>query len=112
MLNPLIDRSINPNDGVCNGNPEIGKLNQLAIEGLVPMFNRDRRLFCHRLKRTESGLVQEGVSRRYTMMTLIGLQRCEEKGIRSPVDAGQVLDGMLENLDWIDNIGDLGLLLH
>jgi len=84
---------------------------QLAVQGLVPMFDQQRQIFCHRLKKTEHGLVQEGLSPRYTMMTLMGLHRFEEAGGTSPIDARPVLEALLTNLDWVDNIGDLGLVL-
>lgn len=90
---------------------DIRMLNDLAIAGLLPMFNRDRQLFCYRLRRSEMGLLREGVSYRYTLMTLIGLKRCEANGMRSPIHTSQVFDNMLDELGWIDNIGDLGLLL-
>jgi hypothetical protein len=84
---------------------------KVAVTGLLPMFDHDSRLFCHRLKRTERGLVQEGISRRYTIITLLGLHRLEESGTLSPIETQPVLEGLLANLEWVDNIGDLGLLL-
>ena len=89
----------------------VESLKSLAIEGLRSMFHPDKRLFCFKLKKTEQGMVREGVSHRYTMMTLMGLKRLEETGVSSPIAIAPVLDGLLKDLSWMDNIGDLGVLL-
>ena len=83
----------------------------LAVMGLPQMFDEKSGLFCYRLKQTSNGLVRDGISRRYTIITLLGLNRLEESGRQSPIATASVLDKLLINLDWIDNIGDLGLLL-
>ena len=89
----------------------VQRLIDLARVGLVPMFDRRKQLFCHRLKKTSTGLVQEGISHRYTMMCLMGLHRLEQSGVTSPIEIEPVLDGLLKNTNWIDNVGDLGILL-
>jgi len=89
----------------------VHRLSLLAVNGLVPMFDPERQLFCYRLKRTESGLVREGISRRYTLIALLGLHRLEECGATSPIRIKPVLETLLGYTSWIDNIGDLGLLL-
>jgi hypothetical protein len=75
------------------------------------MFNPSAGMFCYTLKKTTRGLLQEGISPRYTAMTLMGLHRLQQKGVSSPVDVERVLERFLANTDWVDNIGDLGLLL-
>src|SRR5215472_10513052 len=75
------------------------------------MFNPRAGMFCHKLKKTARGLVQKGVSPRYTVITLLGLHRLEQSGTPSPVDVKRVLERLLANTDWVENIGDLGLLL-
>jgi len=75
------------------------------------MLYPDRQLFCYRLHKTPEGLVKEGVSPRYTIMTLLGLHRAQLAGFESPVDCDLIFDGLTRNLDWIDHAGDLGLLL-
>jgi len=89
----------------------IDRLNALAVKGLVPMLDPDKQLFCYKLRKTEQGMIREGISHRYTMMTLLGLKRLEESGTTSPIATAPVLDSLLTNLEWIDNIGDLGVLL-
>lgn len=89
----------------------VERLVSLSVKGLVPMFDPVQRLFCFTLKQTDQGLVREGISRRYTMMSLMGLHRLEQSGTKSPIEIQPVLEGLLSNTEWIDNIGDLGLLL-
>ncbi len=84
---------------------------RLAVQGLVPMFDQHKQLFCYKLKKTEQGMVQEGLSHRYTMMTLMGLHRFEQSGMDSPFDLDAILKPLLSDLSWIDNLGDLGVLL-
>ena len=83
----------------------------LAVRGLVPMFDPQKQLFCYSLKKTGTGMVREGLSPRYTMMTLMGLHRFEEAGGTSPIALKPILQALLENLDWVEDIGDLGVLL-
>jgi hypothetical protein len=111
MVNPSIDQVNDRGAGPFPAVPDLAELIGLALAGLVPMFNEEKQLFCYRLHSTNAGLVQEGLSPRYTMMTLLGLHRAEETGVGSPVNIRQIFDGMLRDTVWADNIGDLGLLL-
>ncbi len=92
-------------------NDEISRLKELAVRGLASMYDSERKLFCHRLKQSAGGLEREGVSHRYTMMSLLGLQRLQAAGIPSPVDIRATLDSLLGDTSWINNVGDLGLLV-
>ena len=89
----------------------VAQLVELAIRGLQAMYDEERGLFCYRLKQTTSGNIREGISQRYTVMTLLGLLQAESAGYRSPVDISATIDALYRNTEWIDNIGDLGLLL-
>lgn len=91
--------------------PVVDRLVSLAVRGLEPMLDQHRQLFCHKLKKNESGMVQEGLSHRYTMMTLLGLHRLRQSGRTVPFDTERILETLLSDLDWVDNIGDLGVLL-
>jgi len=82
-----------------------------AVKGLPQMLNPGTGIFCYKLKRATAGVVQEGVSPRYTAMTLLGLNRLEQSGRPSPVAVKPVLERLLTNTDWADNIGDVGVLL-
>jgi hypothetical protein len=83
----------------------------LAARGLVAMLDPNLQVFCNIYMKTESGMVREGVSHRYTTMTLLGLHRYEKFGGRSPVKIDRILNALLDNLGWVDSAGDLGLLL-
>jgi hypothetical protein len=86
-------------------------LSALAVDGLVHMFDFNEQLFCQRVKETDRGWIREGISRRYTVIALLGLHRLEASGGSSPIEIGAVLDRLLIDTKWVDNIGDLGLLL-
>lgn len=90
---------------------DVRRLVALAMDGLVPMFDPRAQLFCFKLERTAAGLTRKGLSRRYTMISLMGLHELEKRGTTSPIAIQPVLDGLLANTDWVDNVGDLGLLL-
>src|ERR1035437_5480539 len=90
---------------------KIRALNTLSVKGLVPMFDHRSKLFCNRLLRTEQGFARERLSPRYTLMTLMGLNRGEKFGLRNPFDSQAILNRLLKDRTWLDNIGDLGLLL-
>jgi hypothetical protein len=91
--------------------PSIPDLNALALRGLVPMFNEEKQLFCHRLVRTERGLVQDGLSPRYTIMTLLGLREFERAGGTSTFDTNRLYNSFIRDIGWINCVGDLGLTL-
>jgi hypothetical protein len=84
---------------------------EVALRGLPQMIDRSAGIFCYAMKKVDGKLVQEGLSPRYTAMTLMGLHRLQQKGMSSPMDSKGILERLLENLDWIENVGDLGLLL-
>jgi hypothetical protein len=84
---------------------------ELAVRGLPQMFDQRTGMFCYKLKKAADGLVQEGLSPRYTAMTLMGLHRLEQSGVPSPVNVKPVVECLLSNADWADNVGDLGLIL-
>jgi hypothetical protein len=89
----------------------VSRLIGLAVRGLGPMLDQDHQLFCYKLKKSEQGMMREGLSQRYTMMTLLGLQRLEKSGAGRPFNTERILRVLLSDLAWIDNIGDLGVLL-
>jgi hypothetical protein len=89
----------------------LAELVALAARGLPQMLDPQSRLFCYKLKKTPNGLEREGISHRYTMMTLLGLHRLEAAGHRASVDIQSVLEALLRDTLWIKGAGDLGLLL-
>jgi len=95
--------------GVLSGN--VRELLSLASRGLVAMFDTEKQLFCHRLLRTEHGIVREGLSPRYTIMTLLGLRGLELVGMDSPFDIQGIYASFVANTKWIQGVGDFGLLI-
>jgi len=105
-----------------------------ATTGLVPMFHAAKQLFCTKFIRTERGMVQEGLSPRYTLITLMGLLRLEQAGESSPIAVLPTFEALLRDSfasaktassnttgveravsstsgALVNNTGDLGLLL-
>ncbi len=111
MFNSSIDEAHNTTRGAREEKLDLVKLTELAFAGLQPMFNRERHLYCDQLLLAGSGFVQKGLSHRYTMMTLLGLKRYQDTTLFSAANFTETLDNMLRDTAWIDNIGDLGLLL-
>lgn len=97
--------------GEDNNRRAIHQLKELAVNGLVQMFDSERQLFCLRLKQTAHGLVRQGISRRETLIALLGLHQLEASGTASPIAIKHVLNDLLVNINWVKDIGDLGLLL-
>ena len=91
--------------------PNVRELILLATRGLVRMFDDDKQLFCHRLVRTEQGLVRDGFSQRYTIMTLLGLREFERYGGTTPFDTQSLYDSFARDTSWIRGAGDLGLMV-
>ena len=86
-------------------------LNSFAVQGLVPMFNGNALRFCQRLVKTEKGMVQQGISDRYTIICLLGLWQMEKNGFRMPFNLHAILDSFLGDTKWLESFGDLGLLI-
>jgi hypothetical protein len=68
-------------------------------------------VFCHRVLRTPNGLVRQGISFRYTAIVLLGLHRLKSCGKQLPVEIRPILDALVHSSGWMDNIGDIGLML-
>ena len=88
----------------------VNNLVHRAALGLLQMFDKNTGMFCHAMKKTADGMVQEGISPRYTAMTVMGLRRLEERGTASPIDTKPIIEALLTKTEWAANIGDLGLL--
>jgi hypothetical protein len=58
----------------------------------------------------EKGFLREGVSPQRTVVALLGLHRLAETGARHPFDFETIEQALFQNLDWVDGVGDLGLL--
>jgi hypothetical protein len=99
------------NSTAAGSSVHIGRLNELALRGLDRMFDRDNQLFCHHMRMTGGKLLRQGLSRRYTLISLLGLQKAEEAGYKSPIPIADVTAKLLHEYRRITNLGDLGLLI-
>jgi len=92
----------------------VRRLRALAVPALARMYRPEDQTFVFRLRLTPGGIAAEGVSKRYTAITLIGLAN-EEKALVDLVLAGTdmktVCDGLVREVGRSDNLGDVALLL-
>jgi len=75
------------------------------------MFDAESQLFCYRLRQADGRLIPEGLSHRYTIMSLLGLDQCEKAGLACGFDIKAALNRLLQDTRWITNVGDLGLTM-
>jgi hypothetical protein len=93
-----------------SGPRDIPELLSIAAHGLKAMFEPAADLFCHRLVDTSRGLQREGISQRYTAMTLLGLSELAATGCEPVVDLQSSYRALIRDTGWIEGAGDLGLL--
>lgn len=90
---------------------DVRRLNSIAASGLMKMFDPQVGLFCQRMTRTAHGIIPEGISPQYTIITLLGLHQLEVVGVQSPVSISKTFETLLSDTRWVKNVGDIGLLL-
>ena len=92
----------------------VSRLRTLALEELKHQYQPDHGLFVFRLGRGPQGVVKQGISRRYTAITAIGLVGERSEDVRA-VLAGRSLevlgDRLHEDVGTLDNLGDVALTL-
>jgi hypothetical protein len=90
----------------------VHRLVELSLRGLGTMFDAQAQLFCYRRMRVAGeGLVNEGVSLRYTLITLLGLHRLQSTGRSIPFDIRKIILPVMTGVLKPDNLGDVGLFL-
>jgi hypothetical protein len=95
-------------------NNTIARLREMAMRGLPRMYLPDERLYAFCLRKTRAGVVSEGVSRRYTAITLIGLAAEEQSAARAAtggLSLLQVCDRLNQDIEHVNNLGDVALTL-
>jgi hypothetical protein len=77
------------------------------------MYLPEEKLFVFHVRRSQSGLVYEGLSPRYTAITLIGLaeEEISVKEILGTHSAPDVMHHMVSDIDSVENLGDAALML-
>ena len=98
----------------------IHRLRGIALQALARMYQPDQQLFVFCLRRPLGGqngpasIITEGISLRYTAMTLIGLAGEAEHEV-STILAGETLHDvcarLMRDVDRLDNMGDVALTL-
>lgn len=92
----------------------VERLRAMALRSLARMYSPDERLFVFRLRRAGETIVSEGLSPRYTAITLIGLSGEEPAAVAKVLggsDVTSVYDRLLRDLDGMQSLGDVALTL-
>jgi hypothetical protein len=90
------------------------RIRAMAVRSLARMYRPEERLFVFRLRREGAGVVSEGLSPRYTAITLIGLAEEDEKTVAAVLgahDLRTVYGRLLEDVPKATNLGDVALTL-
>jgi len=90
---------------------DLKALIEMAVRGLGPMFDPAAQRFGYTLMQTPNGMERQGLSPRYTVMTLMGLDVYEKSGGKSPWAIDAIHDHMLQDQSWPTLAGDFGVLL-
>lgn len=92
----------------------LSKLRTLSIEALHRMYVPKERLFVFRLQREGDGVVTQGLSPRYTAITLLGLVNEAAEAIEIAIHGDDLLlvcDRLAQTVISRDNVGDVALAL-
>jgi hypothetical protein len=89
---------------------DVRELNSLAIRSLASLFDEKEQLFSDRVTLVGDGLCSDAVSRKSTMVALLGLHRLADSGGAQPFDLASIREVVLRDTSWIRNAEDLGLL--
>ncbi len=98
----------------CRSGAAVSHLREMAIQALRRMYLPDDRAFCFCIRRVNGDDVVEGISRRYTATTLIGLATESEATIErilSNAGVHEVCDALLADLDDMKDLGEVALAL-
>jgi hypothetical protein len=92
----------------------VDRIRSMAVRSLARMYRPEERLFVFRLRQDGGTIVSEGLSRRYTAITLIGLAEEETPTITEVLgahDLHAVYGRLLEGIAQATNLGDVALTL-
>ncbi len=92
----------------------VDDLRGICRRALPEMFLTDQELFCFTKRRTAEGIRREGVSRRYTAITLLGLIGEADAHVRSILhgrSASDLCGRLLRDVESVENMGDVALTL-
>lgn len=92
----------------------VDNLRNQAVPALTRMYKPDERLFVFRVRRAKDGIVDEGLSWRYTAITLIGLAGEDSAVTRAVLGEDTLFDvcgHLVGDVPRIRNLGDIALIL-
>lgn len=90
---------------------KVRPLMHLSLTGLEQMWMKKEGLFCFTVRDGKNGPMPEGISLRYTAMTLLGLHRAAQNGWPVSFDLYEILNQTIRAIPTTRNIGTLGLIL-
>ncbi len=90
---------------------KIRPLMLLSLTGLEQMLMKKEGLFCFTVRDGKNGPKPEGISLRYTAMTLLGLHRAQQNGWPVRFDLYEILNQTIRSIPTTRNVGTLGLIL-
>ncbi len=89
----------------------IGRLVDLAVAGLEPMYDSHKNLFTSQIEGDSIVHMNKAGVITYTAITLIGLSKIKDKLSQTPFDWQASLTALVSQIDHLPRIGDLGLVL-
>ena len=91
----------------------LSRLKDLSISGLPKMYSPADGLYVFRVRPNGDGLAQEGLSRRYSAITLLGLANHPDAADATLGSAGvqTLCSRLLRDVDSVENLGDVALTL-
>lgn len=111
---PMPDSSLKSAAQHVAGQGLIARLRAMSVRGLERMYVPQERQFVFRLRRTPTGIVSEGRSRRYSAISLIGMATLGEGDCRTILGGQSVHDvcnKLSEDAPDVGNLGDVALAL-
>lgn len=85
---------------------------ELAIHGLASLYDDRKKLFIDRIQDGIPSTMPQAWSVRYSAIALLGVLRARQHGWDSiPIDEGEILQSVVEQIDQSTRVGDLGLML-
>jgi hypothetical protein len=89
---------------------DIPGLNSLALRSLLALLDQEAHLFCERLTLGKNGYRRDGVSRKHTIIALLGLRRLATAERSQYFDTTLIEETAFEDRSWVNSAEDLGLL--
>jgi hypothetical protein len=98
-------------DAIKRGCDIMEEIIPLSVRGLEVMYDYKEKRFNYCAQKFEGGILNSGLSRRYTLVTLLGLVEYEKHGGKSFLNIQEIVSDLHSTSNQTSNIGDLGLLI-